>query len=933
MSRLLDKSSLEKISIDQINLSVRANNCLKKSGIFNLADLMLLTSESMSQIRNMGAKTIEEILIVQQQIHSSENILTVEGNSTKSKDILVKEMLIRNQIPNYTGLNDNYEVNFLNLFGQWVDDIHVDDLKLSVRSFNALMSARIETAQAIAQLKYSELKSLDNIGNKSVDEIINRLKERSQVIDKSDSDIHFKLLKNFLSQILCDDRIPCEGYLDTVAIESRARYIFSLFSQDELKRMSDYIEHEAMTHTEIESILEQYIYSDEVIKNLLENYAIEMIKNYSLQLSVANLIEKMPLVTQKGGIAQTIIDNLISNKQVELIDGKLRIYYPSIYDYIATIPKSQIREILEKRLLGQTLEEIGSEFDVSRERIRQIVAREIRRRPYVREDEYKSLFTQYNFDKEIFLTIFNEEEYVYNYLNLAYRRGNKSLEELVEDTQINASIRKKAFNEVYRDYLHLDNRLIKKNRQQISHYLISKYAVEEIEFEKFSDIYHAFLEEHKLSDKKNLQYPLRTMENALASYEDVVWKYGRRFRYYPINMYDFEELFQRINWKQYQNVEISTYKIFCDYPEVMQDYDIKDEYEFHNIIKKLPTSLVGENVTISRMPYLGFGEYDRDMQLIDLMIELAPIGREDLAKAFEEKYGHRQDTMLGYFSKAIDDYYDNGIYCVDVVPFSSDELKLMKELLSEEFYFLDEIKDIYLKNSPNADSKKVNTYNLKSLGFKVNSSYAFVNSYQSSETFFNNLLTRNDSIDITGKLSKMWNLQSFAGVVQELRDKFDILEYAPSQFIHFRRLAEMGITKQDLKDYINQIVNSVDEDYFTVYSLRLRGDSHQLDELGLDDWFYASLLRLHSSIQYVRLRDSFLLKKNEKKISVATFLADTMARLGSIEVYDYIEWVQQNYGFSLDRGRLLETLKTTTLYYDKIMDKIYLDYETYYQEI
>lgn len=49
------------ISIDDLDLSVRSNNCLRRAGINTVGDLIRKTEEDMMKIRNLGKKSLEEI--------------------------------------------------------------------------------------------------------------------------------------------------------------------------------------------------------------------------------------------------------------------------------------------------------------------------------------------------------------------------------------------------------------------------------------------------------------------------------------------------------------------------------------------------------------------------------------------------------------------------------------------------------------------------------------------------------------------------------------------------------------------------------------------------------------------------------------------------------------------------------------------------------
>lgn len=50
------------LTIEELDLSVRSFNCLKRAGINNVADLIGKTEEDMMRVRNLGRKSLEEVL-------------------------------------------------------------------------------------------------------------------------------------------------------------------------------------------------------------------------------------------------------------------------------------------------------------------------------------------------------------------------------------------------------------------------------------------------------------------------------------------------------------------------------------------------------------------------------------------------------------------------------------------------------------------------------------------------------------------------------------------------------------------------------------------------------------------------------------------------------------------------------------------------------
>ena len=64
------------LTIEELDLSVRSFNCLKRANINNVEDLISRTGEDMMKVRNMGRKSLEEV----------QNKLAMMGLSLASDD-------------------------------------------------------------------------------------------------------------------------------------------------------------------------------------------------------------------------------------------------------------------------------------------------------------------------------------------------------------------------------------------------------------------------------------------------------------------------------------------------------------------------------------------------------------------------------------------------------------------------------------------------------------------------------------------------------------------------------------------------------------------------------------------------------------------------------------------------------------------------------
>lgn len=56
------KENVFEMGIEELDLEVRSYNCLKRAGINTVEELTNKTSEDMMKVRNLGRKSLEEVL-------------------------------------------------------------------------------------------------------------------------------------------------------------------------------------------------------------------------------------------------------------------------------------------------------------------------------------------------------------------------------------------------------------------------------------------------------------------------------------------------------------------------------------------------------------------------------------------------------------------------------------------------------------------------------------------------------------------------------------------------------------------------------------------------------------------------------------------------------------------------------------------------------
>ena len=112
------------------------------------------------------------------------------------------------------------------------------------------------------------------------------------------------------------------------------------------------------------------------------------------------------------------------------------------------------------------------------------------------------------------------------------------------------------------------------------------------------------------------------------------------------------------------------------------------------------------------------------------------------------EYGYDQLLVQTTYMQPLSQYYHDGVYSVEFNDIPQDKKSKLKSILTDDFYYISEIRKIYAELFPDADMEQINPRSLKSMGFVVLSRYAIQN-YSSLEAYFESLFTGKDIVDIT----------------------------------------------------------------------------------------------------------------------------------------------------------------------------------------
>lgn len=891
-------------SIDLLGLSTRPYNALRRARIHTIADLYAVRPEGYMQFPNLGKGSQEEIekkldaFLRSKQEHiaaSNSGEILIEPDDTEAhnvEDALAEvdfeiDQHISEEIATMTVaelLSHKQYAEFVRRFYQTFD-IPITTLNLSVRSFNAMMKYGYESFSKMLTLYPDGFSALRGLGNLSINEI--------------------------------------KTIIETTVEKNREKIIGFCSSNKNAMYTDDYIR---------ETVLAQFP------------------QNAFVGLSFKELRKEFPEDIEDERV-KAAVGKLLSEHVLEYVDYRVYRVYPSFYEVLdaveAELEKDE-HEIISRKFSGLTLEAIGEIFDVSRERIRQKLSKALRKVKTIHacknglkifdEDYYAYLYSNYEISKECWFDFIGISQSTYTYLRECYKRGSQNLEDVLEDTSVDISLKFKIRDYLNRNKIIVDGVMMDATRAVLENFIISRYCKDDTPYEEFFELFNGVLQANDIPYNKDIYYTeeiIRSRYNRIAESRVCLWKQGRMLRYYDLDGSDFTELLDTINLDSFENTEVSTLKFIKKYPELMQKYDIRDQYELHNLLKKTVNEGAYHNIDFHRQPVITFGEFDREKAIEEILFAFAPISQEELAEYIHDEYGYDKATIIASYLVPFSKYYHNGMYSVDFKNIPDDRKALFADALTEDFYFTEDVKKLYAKMFPGADLEEVNAYSLKSMGFVVLSNYV-VQHHATAVDFFKYVLTKDDVFSTRGELKRYNSITIYSQIFAELKRSYDILAFDKDEYINFRRLEKLGFTKEDIHSFCEEVCEAVEEEtYFTMRSLRNAGFTFDLDALGFDDWFFSNILAVNEKFSYQRVYGEIVLYKTSSPavFSINTFIRALLSEYESVDVDDFIDDCKYEYGIKIpDRHEVTGAVSGTSFYYDAIMGKIYRNKSLYYEE-
>lgn len=405
--------------IKKLSLSVRSSNALCRAGIFHIGDLLNLSEKDLYDLPRIGKASANEILCVCARLKFGEDCSYSDTGSVPSATAAQAS----ESHPLSSDLCMSSVPCFVDSYGNLKRDIPVCKLALSRSAHSDLIKADIQYVSQLFGQYGDDIPDNHKIRSRTMAEI------RSILADTTYERLSPQEVYGWRYEAH-DLAMAIIGNLSEASCVP-TRFIYGII----LALCLEYIGlHPAAVPAEAleDDRFIQQIYILPPIYNLLLQHMQNVVDATDFGVSDKALAEKMPRHFQDSELVAHLIESAISRSAITRNkDGLLERKYPTILEYVDSIPSVRSRAIVLGRLQGKSFRALGAEYGLTPERIRQVLEKAMRNHPKVAEDRYAKIFQTYSIQKEDFIRAFQESEICYQYLKITYKAGRQPPEALI----------------------------------------------------------------------------------------------------------------------------------------------------------------------------------------------------------------------------------------------------------------------------------------------------------------------------------------------------------------------------------------------------------------------------------------------------------------------------------------------------------------------
>ena len=423
-------------------------------------------------------------------------------------------------------------------------------------------------------------------------------------------------------------------------------------------------------------------WNDKTLKTIFYNKVLRLVREACMaEINYASikseLSSQIPDKILQGILNQLVAENLIT------CDGE--VYRPcccSVLNVAKSVLTDRFYHLFTERLGGKTFDVIASENLLTKERIRQIMISSTAKISKYCEDNHlileetklKHFFENYLMKESDFVAITNDP-ISYRYMQLVFDKGVTPWENALSDKKIPLALRQKIAEHAMKARLGTcaiiyeeDGSPQIRSRYDLENHIIETMCKSDTNFDDFANMYNEYLRELGLFHHPGFavyEEINHSRGTQLSNNRNLLWKYGRKFRAYDIDSRNYKVLYQELNLGQYHNTIISALKLYCEHPQLMKRYDIHDEYELHDLLRKTGAEKKYKDLKFERNPTLRFGNIKRKELVLGVMKGMAPVHFADLARALSQEFGFsyaQATTWVQY----VEEYGRDGVFDTNI---------------------------------------------------------------------------------------------------------------------------------------------------------------------------------------------------------------------------------------------------------------------------
>lgn len=492
------------------------------------------------------------------------------------------------------------------------------------------------------------------------------------------------------------------------------------------------------------------------------------------------------------------------------------------------------KDIIEKRLNGMTLDEIANLSGISRQSIDQkqksLDILEDSKEVYV----YKKIFEKYKFNLETFKNIFFETEDTYNFLMLMCKSGKKqlNLEAFITDDSFN----KGEFKEI--DLSCLKPKKIKKTRKKLVEEFLEKHSEKTYKPEGFISDFNKFCsEEDKIVN-------VRSIDGKLTTSNKIINGYKKSFRFYDIDNNEKYIYPIRNIINGYKDGFYSAFKIFSENRELMDEMDIKNEYELHNYIRKLSSKI--PNIKMQKSPAFSKNCDDRKEFFINQMEDFYGHKVEDFVNYISQTFGMKRNTFRAYIDSDLRDFvYDDHIVNNEI-DFKNDFIDDIKKITSDKKLLSED----YVKNLLLSNEYKCTPEILKYLNLKKTGDVYFSNKYNGLGGSIKDIIKNDEYYDYENTINES---EAAKIALTNLRNDFKVFKISDDEMVTIEFLNNKGFTIEDIKDFSAKVKRvASDFKFFSIDVIYDELTGNKLFDYGFEEVFYDEIITFSEGIKTIK---------------------------------------------------------------------------------